>query len=69
MYSLDTDGTQKMYSPRIAILTLNPLTVGAAYIRVFIFYQHIKYHVLNMLKIKCEIKQEDLKRANLYFVK
>ena len=33
----------------------NPLTAGAAYIRVFIFYQHIKYHLLNMLKIKIVI--------------
>ena len=24
------------------------LTAGAAYIRVFIFYKHIKYHILNM---------------------
>ena len=30
---------------------INPLTAGAAYIRVFIFYYHIKYHILNMLKI------------------
>ena len=29
-----------------------PLTAGAAYIRVVIFYQHIKYHILNMLMIK-----------------
>ena len=27
----------------------NPLTAGAAYIRVFIFYWHIKYNLLNML--------------------
>ena len=27
------------------ILDVNPLTAGAAYIRVFIFYQHIKYHI------------------------
>ena len=33
-------------------ITLNPLTVGVAYIRVLIFYQEIKYHILNMLKIK-----------------
>ena len=26
---------------------VNPLTAGAAYIRVFIFYQHIKEHILN----------------------
>ena len=31
---------------------VNPLIAGAAYIRVFIFYQHIKYHLFNMLKIK-----------------
>ena len=30
---------------------VNPLTAGAAYIRVFIFYEHIEYHLLNMLKI------------------
>ena len=47
--------------------TLNPLTVGAAYSRVFIFHWHIKYHILNMLKIKCD--QQDLKRVDLHFVK
>ena len=48
---------------------LNSLTAGAAYIRVFIFYWHIKYHVLNMLKIQCDINQQDLKRVDLHFVK
>ena len=48
---------------------INPLTAGAAYIRVFIFYQHIKYHILNMLKIKCDTNQQDLKRVDLHFVK
>ena len=47
----------------------HPLTAGAAYFRVLIFYQHIKYHILNMLKIKCDIKQQDLKRVDLHFVK
>ena len=37
---------------------INPLTAGAAYIRVFSFYKHIKYHLLNMLKIKCDINQQ-----------
>ena len=53
-------------------LTLNshsdrftPLT---AFIRVFIFYLHIKYHILNMLKVKCDINQQDLKRDHLHFV-
>ena len=48
---------------------LDPLTAGAAYLRVFIFYQHIKYHILNMLKIKCDINQQNLKRVDLHFVK
>ena len=48
---------------------INPLTAGAAYIRVLIFYQPIKYHILNMLKIKCDINQQDLKRVDLHFVK
>ena len=47
---------------------VNPLTVGAAYIRVFIFYYHIKYHFLNMLKIKCDINQQYLKTVDLHFV-
>ena len=33
-------------------LTLNPLTAGAAYIRFFIFYYLIKYHILNDVKDK-----------------
>ena len=45
---------------------LNPLTASAAYIRVFIFYYNIKYHLLNMLKIKCDINQQDLKRVDLH---
>ena len=41
----------------------NPLTAGAAYIRVFIFYQRIKYHILNMLKMKCDIDQQDFVKS------
>ena len=48
---------------------VNPLTAGAAYIWVFIFYQHSKYHLLNVLKINCDINQQDLKRVDLHFVK
>ena len=44
----------------------NPLTAGAAYNRVFIFYKHTKYHILNMVKIKCDINQQDLKRVDLH---
>ena len=50
-------------------MSFNPLTAGTAYIRVFIFYYHIKYHILNMLKIKCDINHQDLKRVDLYIVK
>ena len=39
------------------------------YIRGFIFYQHIKYHLLNMLKIKCNINQQYLKAVDLHIVK
>ena len=48
---------------------VNPLTTGVDYIRVFIFYWDIKYQILNMLKIKCDMNQQDLKRVDLYFVK
>ena len=48
---------------------LNPLTAGVAYIRVFIFAKHTEYHLLNMLKIKCVINQQDLKTIDLHFVK
>ena len=48
---------------------INPLTAGVAYIRLFTFNWHIKYHVLNMLKIKCDIKQQNLNTVDLHFVK
>ena len=47
----------------------NPLTAGAAYMRVLFFYQHIKYHLLNMLKIQFDINQQYLKIVDLHFVK
>ena len=49
--------------------TFNPSTAGAAYIQVFIFYQPIKYRLLNMLKIKCDINQQDLETVDLHSVK
>ena len=51
------------------LTAINPLTAGVAYMRVFIFYQHITYHFLNMLKIKYDINQQYLKTADLHFVK
>ena len=47
----------------------NPITAGVAYIRVFIFYHHIMGHLLNMAKIKCDIKQQELKKVDFHFVK
>ena len=45
------------------------LTAGAAYIQVFIFYYHIKYHISDMLNVNCDINQQDLKGVDLNFVK
>ena len=45
----------------------NPLTAGVAYIRVFIFYKHIKYHLSNMLKMNYDINQQYLKTVDLHF--
>ena len=53
----------------VQLYGFNPLTAGAAYIRVFVFYRYIKYHILNMSRIKCDINQQDLKRVDLHFVK
>ena len=62
---------QQNQLPRVTCMeaAFNPLTAGAAYIRVFAFYYHIKYHLLNMLKIKCDINQQYLKRVDLHLVK
>ena len=48
---------------------INPLTAGAAYFWIFIFNKPIKYHLLNMLKIKCDINQQYFKTVDLHFVK
>ena len=48
----------------------NPLTAGPDYIRFFIFLHiNIKYHILKVLNIKCDINQQDLKMIKLNFVK
>ena len=63
--------TNEMYgSDYYFLVILNPLTAGAAYIKVvFIYYKHIKYQLLNMLKIRCDINQQYLKTVYLHFVK
>ena len=35
----------------------------------YIFYQHIAYQLLNMLKIQSDIIQQNLKIVDLHFVK
>ena len=53
-------------------VSCNPLTFNR-WCRIYSGFQfllaHIKYHFLNMLTIKCDINQQDLKRVNLHFVK
>ena len=51
----------------LTLVILNPLPAGAAYIQVFIFYYHIKYQLLNMLKIKCDNNQQYLQTVDLHF--
>ena len=50
------------FQDNVFVHQFNLLTAGAAYIRVFIFYSHIKYHISNMLKIKCDINQQEVKK-------
>ena len=46
-----------------------PLTAGAVYnVFFFIFSQHLTYQLLNLLKIKRDINQQDLKFVDLHFV-
>ena len=48
---------------------LKSSTAGPHIFGFFIFYHHIKYHLLNMLKIKCDSNKQYLKTADLHFVK
>ena len=47
---------------------INHLTVGPDYIRIVIFYQHIKYQLFNMVKLKHDINQQDFKTVGFRFV-
>ena len=40
----------------------NLLTAGVVYVRILFFYKRIKYHLLNMLKIKCDINQQKFEK-------
>ena len=56
-------------SPSVVLVQLYPLTAGPDYSRISIFYLHIKYLLLNMLKINLYTNQQNLKTVNLRFVK
>ena len=43
--------------PNATLLTLKGLSAGPQYIRFYFSYYHIKYRILNMLKIKRDINQ------------
>ena len=60
---------RRIKTMEVVLKHVNPLTTAAAYIGFFIFYYHFMYHLLNMLKIKCDIKQQYLKTVDLHFVK
>ena len=50
------------------LIVFNPLTVGSDYIRGFhILLAHCYYQISNMLKIKRDINQQDLKIVDLHF--
>ena len=52
----------------VHVSDINPSTAGAVHIRFYILYQHITYQLLNLLKKKSDINQQDLKYIDLYFV-
>ena len=48
------------------------LTLSPPVLNIFgfsFFYYHIKYHILNMLKIKSDFKSERFEKNDLHFVK
>ena len=47
---------------------LNPLSAGADHIRFLHFLWHITYQLLNLLNIKSDIIQQNLKIVDLHFV-
>ena len=49
--------------------TFDPLTAGAAYIRVFIFILAHYVPPFERVKDKCDINQQYLKTVDLHFVK
>ena len=65
----ERDAITNEFKFREVIRYSNPLSAGAAYIRVLIFYYHIKYYLLNMLKLKCDSNQQYLKTVDLHIVK
>ena len=56
------------FYPLLTSLSLNLLTAGVAYIRVLFFISTLSTP-FNMLKIKCDMNQQDLKIVDLHFDK
>ena len=65
------DDSEKNNTQHLAALYLiNPLGTGPDHNRFFvIIYQHIKYQLLNMLKVKRDINQQDFKSFHIHYVK
>ena len=68
------DAVKIFYLPNNSLLlgtkcVLSPLTAGPDYISFLYYYWHIKYQLLNMLKIKRDINQQYFNTIGLHFVK
>ena len=49
-------------------ISFKPSTAGPEYLRFLIFPQHTRYHLSNMVKIKCDINRQYLKIINLHSI-
>ena len=54
---------------KLKVIQVIPYSSGAVIIRFLHLYKHIIYQLLNILKIKSDNNQQNLKFADLHFVK
>ena len=66
-FNKNAGGNVMLHIKNICVICINPLTAGAWYIRVFIFFSTFCTTFLNMLEIKCDINQQYLKTVDLHF--
>ena len=59
----DADPIMSACWARVGVCKVNPLTAGPEYIRFLVFYYHITYHSLSILKIKCDIKSARFRKS------